>query len=351
MVVGDTLTINTGANLQTVDHHVGRHPGRRRHGRQRHRPRCRIAHANGSAVRNQSKPGTGITFDPALSAAHAIGTTTRGSGTGVTVSAPLTIAHAAGATAVAARQRYLGIYTPPGYDVNRPQPYKTIYLQHGSGQDASDWMNIGDAPVLMDNLIQDGLTEPAVIVTTDQNYLGGSPYTILESTIIPFVQNNYHVSTDRMDRRVRRPVGRRVDDREHHQQQPAALRLLRRLVWTPNINTNTANVKKAYIHIGFGRWDTTVAPPSRQPPSITCSFRTCTSSMSPSPAGHDFNAWNQLLTRFMRDYLWKPPETFVYTAPKTDQHINFGRSPTRPSATPISGSAPRRRRACRSASA
>jgi len=34
----------------------------------------------------------------------------------------------------------------------------------------------------------------------DSTYMGSSPYTILESTIIPFVQNHYNVSTDRMDR-------------------------------------------------------------------------------------------------------------------------------------------------------
>ena len=40
-------------------------------------------------------------------------------------------------------------------------------------------------------------------------------------------------------------------------------------------------------------------------------------------ANHDFNAWDQLLTKFMRDYVWKP-DTFVYTVPKTDQVVTFG---------------------------
>ena len=49
--------------------------------------------------------------------------------------------------------RTIGVYLPPDYDPNRAEPYKTIYMQHGGGQDQSDWMNMGDVPVIMDNLL------------------------------------------------------------------------------------------------------------------------------------------------------------------------------------------------------
>ena len=42
-------------------------------------------------------PGTGITFTPALTSAHAAGAAVLGLGTGVTITAPLSAAHAAGA--------------------------------------------------------------------------------------------------------------------------------------------------------------------------------------------------------------------------------------------------------------
>lgn len=55
-------------------------------------------------------------------------------------------------TPIGGKTRYLGVYLPYGYDPNRAEPYKTIYMQHGAQQDVSDWMNIGSVPVIMDNL-------------------------------------------------------------------------------------------------------------------------------------------------------------------------------------------------------
>ena len=54
----------------------------------------------------------------------------------------------------------------------------------------------------MDNLIQDGTTEPAVVITTNTNYLGAANqgYPNLRNVVIPFVEANYNVSTDAIDR-------------------------------------------------------------------------------------------------------------------------------------------------------
>ncbi|HZC69224.1 MAG TPA: LamG-like jellyroll fold domain-containing protein [Jatrophihabitans sp.] len=51
------------------------------------------AHDSAVPVRDESKPGTGITFSPALHAAHPVNATTRGGGTGITLTAPVTQAH------------------------------------------------------------------------------------------------------------------------------------------------------------------------------------------------------------------------------------------------------------------
>ena len=44
------------------------------------------------------------------------------------------------------------VYLPYGYDAEREQPYRTIYVLHGGGQDESDWLGIGSVQNIIDNL-------------------------------------------------------------------------------------------------------------------------------------------------------------------------------------------------------
>ena len=121
---GDTIAVDTGANLETrVIQTVGT-AGPTGSGLTLTTP-LSIVHAPGAPVLDLSKPGTGveftpalthahdalatlaspgtgITFEPALTFAHAAGTTIRGAGSGLTVSPALTRNHAAGATVASA---------------------------------------------------------------------------------------------------------------------------------------------------------------------------------------------------------------------------------------------------------
>src|SRR5262249_40188687 len=60
------------------------------------------AAASGSAVRDQSKSGTGLTLAQPLTAAHSVGGSARGAGSGVTLSTGATAAHNPGATVTSA---------------------------------------------------------------------------------------------------------------------------------------------------------------------------------------------------------------------------------------------------------
>ena len=77
--------------------------GRRHRRRQRDRHhastrRWTIVHAQGAPVRNPSRPGTGVTFEPALGQAYAAGAAVSTPGTGITFTPALDSAHAEGAS-------------------------------------------------------------------------------------------------------------------------------------------------------------------------------------------------------------------------------------------------------------
>ncbi|GFP74713.1 alpha/beta hydrolase-fold protein [Clostridium fungisolvens] len=97
----------------------------------------------------------------------------------------------------------LGIYLPFGYDANRTEPYKVIYLSHGGGGNESDWFNTGSAANIMDNLIAEKKTEPAIVVTMDNSAFGWNFVNInknMMENIIPYMESHYNVSKNVKDR-------------------------------------------------------------------------------------------------------------------------------------------------------
>src|SRR5581483_7571532 len=69
-------------------------------------------------------------------------------------------------SAIANDDREFFVYTPPGYEPKRSQPYPTLYLLHGLGDDAGRWVNAGGANNILDNLIAAKQAVPMVMVTT-----------------------------------------------------------------------------------------------------------------------------------------------------------------------------------------
>ncbi len=118
---------------------------------------------------------------------------------------------------LAGDDREFFVYTPPGYDPRRPQPYPVLYLLHGLGDDAGRWVNAGAANVILDNLIAAGKAVPMVMVTTLGYGTANGPagargatatdnltgYTrILLEEVMPQVEKSYHVSRDRTQRAI-----------------------------------------------------------------------------------------------------------------------------------------------------
>ncbi|KEQ29021.1 hypothetical protein N180_14010 [Pedobacter antarcticus 4BY] len=69
-------------------------------------------------------------------------------------------------SAIIGDQRDMRVYTPPGYDPKRPEPYPVLYLFHGITDETSAWVTAGRENIIMDNLIAQGKAKPMIIVNT-----------------------------------------------------------------------------------------------------------------------------------------------------------------------------------------
>jgi enterochelin esterase-like enzyme len=95
---------------------------------------------------------------------------------------------------VAGEQRTAYVWTPTGYDPHRDDPYPVLYLQHGSGQSYTDWVEMGRAKQILDNLLLDGKLVPMVVVMGNGNV---SDFTTeLLENIVPAARAAYHISHD-----------------------------------------------------------------------------------------------------------------------------------------------------------
>ncbi len=206
------------------------------------------------------------------------------------------------------RTFYMGVYLPYGYDADRAEPYKTIYLIHGYGQDESDWMGIGSAQNILDNLIAEGRTEPAVLVSlpNNNNSIGsqGDKFAALFNTVLPFVEENYNVSKDAGDRSV---AGLSMGSRySKYIMETDALSFgyYGLFSCSETVKTETPNLDKAHIFIGLGVYD-------------GANYQNATTTNTQNLAdyfektvyvggAHDFNTWSQLFRIYAEDYLWKP---------------------------------------------
>lgn len=110
------------------------------------------------------------------------------------------------------------VYTPPGYDPRATTTYPVLYLLHGFSDDASGWTSVGQAHVILDNLIAQKKAVPMIVVMT----LGyGAPEIVtrgprpegswqrnidgyrdaLFTEVMPAIERDYRVDTAR-DRRA-----------------------------------------------------------------------------------------------------------------------------------------------------
>jgi enterochelin esterase family protein len=108
------------------------------------------------------------------------------------------------------------VYTPPGYDPAASKKYPVLYLLHGVTEEASAWMTVGRANVILDHLIAGKKAQSMLVVTplgygfanapdrvgelfqatTNQQRLMKDLAQALLDEVIPDVERNYRVSAE-----------------------------------------------------------------------------------------------------------------------------------------------------------
>jgi enterochelin esterase-like enzyme/glyoxylase-like metal-dependent hydrolase (beta-lactamase superfamily II) len=107
------------------------------------------------------------------------------------------------------------VYTPPDYDKNPDATYPVLYLLHGAGDVAGSWAMMGQAHLIMDNLIAEGKAEPMIIampfghalprsVPWSERWQKNTPLfeQDLLTDVIPLVESAYRVQADREHRAI-----------------------------------------------------------------------------------------------------------------------------------------------------
>ena len=103
-------------------------------------------------------------------------------------------------SAVTGAERSAYVWTPVDYDPARAEPYPLFVLNHGGGQNWGDWVEVGRAPQILDNLYRQGEIEPMVVVMPDGN-VPNYQAELLEN-VIPALAAEYHVTDDPQQRAI-----------------------------------------------------------------------------------------------------------------------------------------------------
>ncbi|MCK9793446.1 alpha/beta hydrolase-fold protein [Isoptericola sp. 4D.3] len=91
------------------------------------------------------------------------------------------------------------VWTPPGYDEDRAEPYPVLYLLQDEGQGYREWAELGRAGQIMDNLTLGGDAEPMVVVMGDGDRTGPAG---LPKNLLPAVERELNVSRDGTGRAI-----------------------------------------------------------------------------------------------------------------------------------------------------
>ena len=218
---------------------------------------------------------------------------------------------------------HLGVYLPAGYDANRAEPYKVVYLAHGIFGDETDFMIPINVPNILDNMIARGEIEPTVVVTMGNHFTGTTvsffSYNTtnaannLVQTILPFIEENFNVSN--------KPEGRAFGGFSYGgstggiviRDYPTTFGYYGFFSGNPRLTTEdydniaaSVGANALFVFLGRGYFEGNLNAVN----TIRDNFRAreIYSETASVPGAHDGMTAGQLFTIFARDYLWTLPD-------------------------------------------
>ena len=89
------------------------------------------------------------------------------------------------------------VYLPQGYDPAGTKTYPVLYLSHGGGGNAGDWLNQGALKNMMDHFIGRGQAGPMAVVMMDNEEFrwdnAGKCIPNLKNYLIPYIEKRYNL--------------------------------------------------------------------------------------------------------------------------------------------------------------
>ncbi|WDZ83943.1 alpha/beta hydrolase-fold protein [Micromonospora cathayae] len=228
---------------------------------------------------------------------------------------------------------HLGVYLPAGYDADRAEPYKVVYLAHGIFGDETDFMVPANVPNILDNMTARGEIEPTVVVTMGNHFtgtsLGFASYNQtnaadnLVRTILPLIEQNYHVSTERAGRAYAGFSYGGMTGAHVIRGYPTTFSFYGHFSGNPSLSTQDYdNVAAAvgdddlFVFLGNGVFEGNLNVQNGIADNFRArGYRAATTQV---PGAHDGMTASQLFTIFARDHLWTGVDSVSVTPASVD---------------------------------
>lgn len=209
------------------------------------------------------------------------------------------------------------IYLPAGYDADREEPYKVLYLAHGGGGEEGDWFHQGNAGNIVDRLTADGICEEFIMVAIDIS--AGTDEELCENLTeytIPYIEENYNVSTETEGRALAGlSKGAKFTYTAHYLVEDTFGYFGAFSVGYPAPTydiVDAVNTNVAKLYLGCGYADHTMASAFQEGQIPMAEFSEyCDENgveytgLTVVEGGHDWFTWPQLLKDFVENFLWK----------------------------------------------